>query len=617
MAFLVRISSEPIQNSLDACEKLFRLDSNFRSKIKILINIENQTTEVLDNGSGMDSEQFAHCFTPNVSYKKGEKLRGQKGVGATFLAYGFNFVQLKTKQKDLKLSAILRQGRQWAEDASNFVPRPKLEELKAFDCKWLESQDSGTSILIKLTESVNEKPKDLGWCGATNADQWLTLLRILTPLGGIYIQNSEFKPSIEIIVTDRSGTETSAECSDPEYFYVHDIPGIRNSDLTSIRKALGAIDGDPTHKASKIPDKYRNIECLWEFWDSETLLREKGFEKISDENRSLIEKHSVSVYGGFVSTLDIYDAFNKKLGVNGRFKYLKGGLQMATDSMPQGDLLVIPLKRYIGYQRNAHIVVHFKDGSPDLGRKVFQPELRTLAEEIAERITNVFITYRNLLKPDSGSIPSLIPDKDLHVWKRAQEDWRDHHPLNLKGNWPNISYISSPQEEQDAIALFHQLIGAGVIRGIDFYGSKVNERYDALVELNYHDDDFQYCPVKNILGVNGDIDFPYTSEPKVLEYKFDLDALFRDFDSAIKFAKHVDFVVCWKASLQAKNSFAIHSYLIDDLAVRRVFFGATHRLEQPGTGHQIEIIVLEELLNYLVDQQSESARQKTKYTLYD
>jgi hypothetical protein len=468
-----------------------------------------------------------------------------------------------------------------------------------------------------LTSSTNEKPKDLGWCGASNAEQWMTLLRILTPLGGIYIEDSDFKPTVEVIVKDRSGTETSTTVVNPEYFYVHDIDGVRNVDLSTIRTALSAIDGDPAHKASRIPDKFKNIECLWDFWNSETLLLEKGFDKLTDEQKSLIEQHSITVYGGFVSTLDIFDAFNKKLGVNERFKYMRGGLQMATDSMPQGELLVIPLKRYIGYQRNAHIVVHFKDGNPDLGRKVFQPELRSLAEEIAEKITNVFITYRNLLKPDSGAIPTLLPDKELHVWKRVQEDWRDKHPLNLTGSWPTTSYISAPQEEQDVIALYHQLIGAGLIRGINFYGSKVNERYDAMVEMNYPDDSIQFHPVSCSLGVSGAIDFPYNSEPKILEYKFDLDALFRDFDASIKFAKHVDFVVCWKASLQVKNGFSIHSYLVDDQGVRRVLFGATHRLEQAGSGHFMEVVVLEELLNYLANPSHEAANQKVKYRLYD
>jgi len=44
-------------------------------------------------------------------------------------------------------------------------------------------------------------------------------------------------------------------------------------------------------------------------------------------------------------------------------------LQLATDGMPQGDLITIPLTSNIGYQNQSHVIVHFKNADPDLGRK--------------------------------------------------------------------------------------------------------------------------------------------------------------------------------------------------------------------------------------------------------
>ena len=58
-----------------------------------------------------------------------------------------------------------------------------------------------------------------------------------------------------------------------------------------------------------------------------------------------------------------------------------------------------------------------------------------------------------------------------------------------------------PREEQDVIALFHQLIGAGVIRGIKFFGSHSNIRYDGLVELDYSADDVVFNERTCILGI--------------------------------------------------------------------------------------------------------------------
>ena len=58
---------------------------------------------------------------------------------------------------------------------------------------------------------------------------------------------------------------------------------------------------------------------------------------------------------------------------------MRGGLQMASDFMPQGDLLPIPLKRYIGYQRNTHVIVHFMQGTPDLGHWSQVKQIRKLS----------------------------------------------------------------------------------------------------------------------------------------------------------------------------------------------------------------------------------------------
>ncbi len=95
---------------------------------------------------------------------------------------------------------------------------------------------------------------------------------------------------------------------------------------------------------------------------------------------------------------------------------MQGGLQIASDFMPQGELLVIPLKRFIGYQQNTHVIVHFTQGLPDLGRKTFQPELREIAELLAVGVTNTLIEYRSLMKPDTGATQNLLPDKDKHDW---------------------------------------------------------------------------------------------------------------------------------------------------------------------------------------------------------
>jgi hypothetical protein len=152
------------------------------------------------------------------------------------------------------------------------------------------------------------------------------------------------------------------------------------------------------------------------------------------------------------------------LGLRRGQKVIRGGLQMACDFMAQGDLSVIPLTSAIGYQANSHIIVHFTDGNPDMGRKVFQPELTVLAEKLAVRTVTVFRRYLRHLRPDTGS-QSITVDKKIYDWKRDQEDYRVQNPLTFVTEGRSLAVVSKPRQEQDVIALFHELVGIGILKG--------------------------------------------------------------------------------------------------------------------------------------------------------
>lgn len=174
--------SEVLQNSLDAVQARQRIgEAGYSPNIWVYIDIPERIVRFTDNGIGMDEDQFKYCLRPSVSFKKQADLRGHKGVGASFLAYGFNFMRLQSKRDGKQLAVILRQGRQWAEDMSGTIPRPKLEAVE-FNVPELGNEASGTSVEIKIGQSAGERPRDLAWLGARTAEQWYDVLRIKTPL---------------------------------------------------------------------------------------------------------------------------------------------------------------------------------------------------------------------------------------------------------------------------------------------------------------------------------------------------------------------------------------------------------------------------------------------------
>jgi hypothetical protein len=607
--------SEAIQNALDATQKKWQTTEgpDYKAKIWIRVSIQEGIVRVIDNGVGMTEEEFRLCFRPNVSFKRRDSLRGSKGVGATFLAYGFNYVHLQTKHPDLKVSGVLRNGRQWAQDNSDKIHRPRFEK-DDFDVPELENEASGTAIEIRLTGQKGEKPKDLGWHGATTAKAWFDVLRLVTPLGGTYLKTPPFTPKVRLSVVDRSGTSTEHSSDHAEYFYPHEIPNLKVMDLTNLRAAIADLEGDPATRDKKLQGKYKQLECLYDIWTHDQLLGEQSpiSKSLSEDEQALIELHQVSVYAAHLNSIKTFDAFNEDLGLRDGAAVMGGGLQLASDYMPQGPKIVIPLNRYTGYQKNTHVIVHFVHGAPDMGRKVFQPEMTRLAEQLAVDVTNIFIQYRGLMKSDTGATKDLTPDKKLYEWKKQQEDWRNKNGLPSHEDLSNVTYLSEPQQEQDVIALYHQLIGMGTVKGIRFFGSSLNDTYDALFQFSYSSTDL-FDEDHNPLGVRSDLD-AYESEPKVLEYKYDFDSLIQDIEKGIKFSEHIDLVVCWTAGKMYEERFAFQPLLIDGSGSNRTYFGSTHKAYPHGSGNStFEVVVLADLIAFILDPAEALAQQRVRY----
>jgi hypothetical protein len=387
-------------------------------------------------------------------------------------------------------------------------------------------------------------------------------------------------------------------------------------ELGDLINAQNNIQGDASTKFKNITNDFKRLDCLYKIWDKDALLADDSdFESaLDDQKRELIERHRVVIYASFLSTAKTWARFNDDiLKLRKGLRINHGGLLLASDNMVQGDLSVIPLTSAIGYQSNTQIIVHFEEGSPDMGRKTFQPELKSLAESLAIRSVTIFRRFLQYLRPDSGA-QSIAPDRELYEWKKNQEQYRDENPFSLELKGHTISLLSFPRQEQDVIGLFHELIGANILKGFKFFGTSMSDRYDSLFMMDYKESDkVQFQSENERLGI--DRNFPLgKTEPKVLEYKYELDGLIADFEKEEKFIKHIDYVVCWSAGKAYKQRFTLDSLLIGDEGSTRQIYGSTHKAYTDGSSTPaFEVLVLEDLIQWFQDPQAEEARQKQTY----
>lgn len=614
--------AELLQNALDAVEKrALEEDLDYVPRIWIRIDLSKREISVTDNGCGMEFAEFQMFLKPNYSFKSGDKTRGMKGVGATYLAYGFNDLQVSTKNGDAGWSGRIERGREWVDDIEDDISVPLFEKCDAVPHEAFNDVDRGTSLTIRLV-GRGIRPKDLTWAGASTAAQWLALLRVNTPLGAIYIEPDQpyFQIKTELEITDTNGKVSKATTDNPEYLYPHKqfdpVVNLREY-LSWLRREIEK--GNPPRP----PKRFSNLTAFWITGETSEILNNEAMfpVRLTVEQRSLVEELNLRVYFFMCFSIELWDQLKNQLGLSKRAQLLQGGLQIATRNMPQGALLQIPLNRMLGFQNITHIIVHI-DAEPDLGRKGFQPEHVELVRALAQRLVEQYgMKYRwELLRRRVGTV-SMVKELQLESWIDEQRVHEEKHPLTITRPqvFAPLSYLptrSEPQVEQDVVALFNQMLAAGIIRGIHLLSSSQYEQYDGLYRriLDTPYAIYVYDPDTNPLGVVRDAlgspEKPLTSKIKVLEYKFSMDALIEELSQQDKDAKALDLVVAWERGTKWSQTYALTSYLSSDNIRHREFHGYTHRFEDMMSGTAVfNAIILKDLISYLNDPIAEEKRQ--------
>lgn len=609
--------SELIQNAMDAVDRREKVDgsNSYKKKLSLTIDLTDNSFSITDNGIGFNEKEFASFLAPNISFKDGDDTRGNKGVGATYIGYGFNYLKFGTKGNGHEFVGEMINGRDWVEDQKGIITRPVVVATDNTIEEFIEN-DKGATFKIRFG-GEHTRPKALSWYTATTPEQWLYLLLIKTPLGSIdYLNGESSNIKFDLTVINESGDKKTLEDNNAKYIHPHNeinasinLKTILNFQEKSISQGKDA---------TAIPTKYTKSNGIFEFLSTDEILslrlKDKGFQE-------LVKEYNIEAYGYFTYSTSVWDQLNdSRAKLRKGFRVLKGGLQLANNNMTQGELIVIPLTSNTGYQNQCHIIVHFNNADPDLGRKGFQPELKEVAEKISVAIVNRLKQWRKLLKSDSGAKPDIEKELELHDWIKNQENHEANHPLILKNKnffapINEISITSEPQSEQDVIVLFNQLIAGGVIRGINLLATSQVKQYDGIYKFIVKEpfENHEFNKENNPLGVQElHHNTEQTSPPKILEYKYNIDALIKEFECGYKNEKDIHLAVAWEMGSEWEKNYEAISYLDLDNLHQRDFHGLTHSLNSATTN--FHVIILKELIDYLNNVLGVQKHQKETYS---
>lgn len=612
---------ELIQNALDAVEARVEFESasgggsTYTPQISILIDLDANELIVSDNGIGLDKDKFEQFLAPNFSFKSGN-TRGHKGVGATYVAYGFNYMRVTTKVPGFEASGRIVNARNWLSEAGS-SSNPKIEpDTSLIRDDYYQKFDRGVSISVKFDD--NTHPRRLDWIQANTAQKWAQILSIKTGIGAAF-EDKRIQIAVRVM---SGGAATTADLSGTSYLWLHRAAAktARVRDVEAESKKLFEKFG----AGRALPDKFRQLDFLFDSWSPEELMALIG-DNLDEDELEILMKYEPHVSVEFGYTAKLWGKFNDDLGVRKNYKVLTAGIQLAANNMPQGEPILIPLQRNIGRQNQLHFLMHFGNYSPDMGRKGFHRESVDFAKSAARLITeNNLSKLRNQLKANTGVAPDLVRELAINDWKKQMLAHEGENPLTLKSAHffkptERVSITSVPTREQDVIALFNQLVAGGVIRGIQVMSTNERSTYDSLFKISFdlQTELYVYDEITNPLGISKELAEALhgkVTDPRILEYKFSLDGLVEDFDAHDKNVSDVQLCVCWETGTLYRERYGITSLLFPENADQRQFHGVTHVLTDLENGAKLsDLIVLSELIAGLNDPEGTATLQRSKY----
>lgn len=612
--------SELIQNALDSVDKrASTYGAGYKKRISILINAKSNSVTVSDNGVGLDEVSFQQFLAPNVSFKDAT-ARGSKGVGATYLAYGFNYLRVDTKTKNFSACGEIEGGRNWLHDPSapqnpHVYPTEAPSVDPAFD-----NYDAGASITIRF--DANSRPSDLAWPNLNSAESWAVALRIKTALGPLI---APLEVDVLVKHISKTGLETEFSLEEIEYLNPHTFynRSKRYEDvLAKLEQHIAKVGVQ-----AGIPGAIKNLDAVYIDWGSEQVLENI---ELTEEQKAFVGEHPLRVVASYMYSARVWDDLSKKIGCRPTANIFNPGIQLAADNMPQGEVVQVPLRRYTGRQNQVHFLIHFSNCIVDLGRKGFHKDFVDFAKHVAQEIVQRdFSKVKSCLRVDDFRRTGILEQEKLNSWKVKLADHEKSRPLLLQNDnffkpIHEVSVTAEPSREQDVIALFNQLVAGGVIRGVKVVGTNELMTYDGAfrVVCGPEYDNHQFNEVQNPLGIGvaqrEEFETAYprgflSTEMKILEYKYSVDGFITDITTGDKKVSEVDLLIAWEFGTEHEQFFSVQSLLVSEGESHRQYHGVTHLLFDEHGNHVMDAIILKDLISFLNDALSEAAQQSMLY----
>lgn len=543
--------AELIQNSVDAIRKSQDLyGKTIDHKINIKINSNERSIYIQDSGVGISPELLPELLAPHGTNKDGNNnLIGEKGVGITYSIFTSNYYEIRSQSENGYVAAIIEHAASWKNNAIDQIPEIEILAQK------LETNSDpskfNTEIVLKGIEKNFSETEDI-FLQSLDVLKWI--IRTKTAIG-------DLKPLFENR-TDR--IEVNLEFKD-----------ISNNVL------MEEIVNSYLLPEEFIQDPIRNVVELDEFIKISATLDDKAksrkltgkcLKKIGSEKRN---GRKINYYIFFAPSRKTWDSICSQSNLkilddeNQDLLLYEGGIYFGTKGMPTGIRIEPPKTASPFYWPNIYMIIEDDSIRFDIGRKAIPSRSLGLLRDISKKLFNEIIPFVEYIRTDPPT-QATIPTSASYLKNTQFEEIKKLSDLNIEG----ISFKKNPDgQEASVVAIFHELLGAKIIKGYHTLKMGYKMTYDSWA-LYKIPSEINYKHIPSEISVDSEI-------PIILEFKFKGEYILQDFQSNIKFFNDIDLIVCWDLD---ENIFSKNGVDVELLQKNEAFFfGSTHKLTWRGS----------------------------------
>jgi len=604
-----RIAHEALQNSHDAIQ----LNPSIKNGlIEIELHIGTNLVRVKDNGTGIDSQKFKNVFLLGGSDKAYETtarklLKGSQGVGIKATLFTSEYFKIVSVHGNHSWEIELINCHDFLNpEFIDDLIEPRVSDSSLPSGTTLEYRLHDFSVADFINEVLEEHFEDVYIHDEQIENQQLALEQVLKVLE-VYFRaktyvgcvqslleiNPRLKP-VEVKLSLHLDANTlkehrsleikqspalSEDVNHGKTFTWH-FPG-KYLDMLEIHSSL-----DKKDRADKV---YKSFEDVLENPPAETLKKlliqkfDKDqakrllyrFKKKEDGTRGLeqdnvlMQKHR--------KVLDMLNGIYLVIGPRpylSKYFWISTKQLLSVNGLPT-NIVLNPPRGALSYLNNVHILIDV-DTKLGLGK-------RNIPGRTMGLINNFFVDIWSTLRKVAPSIVGLREGRDpstANIWDKEIEYEKYNNRDNILLNKP-LFMKTVPEEEQEVIALFFELIGRKTITGYFPFRLAINNIYDGLFYID----------------VSSKGSFPASLKSrflKIVEFKYKLSSLVKDFQEEIKYLDDIDLVVCWENDCEDDSEYTVSSLERDNIDPLPA---ATLRVRR-GT-KSCQVIVLKDFLESL------------------